>query len=692
MRKAALLKELPDIDMADALVFGNKAARLGYMSRAGFPVPPGLALSDASFRLFLKHANLDSLLQQLTRTLSSDGNSEAAVLLASIRAAILGTDLPSDLLQLLTAALEARAWGPYFAVRTSAKEEDSSTTSWAGQFTTLLNVKAENLAGAVRRCWASAFADSILTYSQALNTVRNWNEFGGVIVQEFIDADHAGVAFSVNPVTGNNSEIVIEACAGLGQLLVEGRVNPDRYVVSRLSDHITFQIGTQTQLLTGGAEGGLKIVNEMPKDRHLSTLDVLQLKALVEQLETTFGIPVDVEWAKKGTNIWALQSRPVTTTRHQSTSSTEMPALALDNYKLVFRVKKIDFLLADILMGHYRQLDCIFLQNADSFSQWIGEDTISKAGKEGFETFANIHRLHEYQSEMTRRVDYEAESFARFTSISWPESRDELAIFFRACTDLIEHYSKMDEIYIDNLVPILDKPFLFDTLGAYKNEARNLVNQALIGPTSHLALVLEIVSRQVDVAVTQLQSYSVREILDIACEHNAVEEGVLKLRATAYMMLGKKGKSSVLVGEQALRAGAILSSRNSVNVQEIAGIVANGSDVLVYAPATVVSVDYGNTEAMFRAIEAMHSGDVLVAETTAPELVAACRKASAIVTDIGGILSHAAIVSRELGIPCIVGTEIATKVIQNREVVEVDCRSSLGEAGTVRRTVLGGQY
>jgi phosphohistidine swiveling domain-containing protein len=102
------------------------------------------------------------------------------------------------------------------------------------------------------------------------------------------------------------------------------------------------------------------------------------------------------------------------------------------------------------------------------------------------------------------------------------------------------------------------------------------------------------------------------------------------------------------------------------------GTVANGSSITVTGKVRIVEVNYGDSERMEASINEMVDGEILIAEFTAPELLIACRKAKAIVTDIGGLLSHAAIVSRELNLPCLVGTKHASKLFKTGDFVKVD--------------------
>jgi phosphohistidine swiveling domain-containing protein len=118
--------------------------------------------------------------------------------------------------------------------------------------------------------------------------------------------------------------------------------------------------------------------------------------------------------------------------------------------------------------------------------------------------------------------------------------------------------------------------------------------------------------------------------------------------------------------------------KNTVGSLKVSGSVASLGKAV--GPVKIISVNYTDLGQLHEEIAKMHKGDILVTETTSPELIVACKKAAAIVTDIGGLLSHAAIVSREFGIPCIVGTENATRVFKDSDIVEVNT-----EKGTVTR-------
>ena len=185
-------------DREDAALVGNKATTLATLRRAGFPVPDGVVLTTEA----LEHA--------LTAAGLADGAPQAEVE---------AMPLPTGLEEALAAAVR-RLGSDRLAVRSSGVEEDLPDASYAGQYETVLNVPAEELGTAVRRCWASAFSDRVNAYRRARGSARQAGM--AVLIQPMVQADAAGVAFSVDPVTGDQGAAVLNAVRGLGERLVSG--------------------------------------------------------------------------------------------------------------------------------------------------------------------------------------------------------------------------------------------------------------------------------------------------------------------------------------------------------------------------------------------------------------------------------------------------------------------------------------
>ena len=202
------------------------------------------------------------------------------------------------------------------AVRSSAVDEDGATASFAGQHETYLNiVGAEAIIEAVGRCWKSARSEHALNYRRRQGLSVEQPQLG-VLVQQLVAADVAAVAFSANPITGNQGEVMINASWGLGESIVGGTVTPDTFVVRKSDLAVIRRVIANKQRMTVCAPGGTREV-EVPRFlRQAACLNdehVAELATLVLTLEAAMGYPVDIEVAFAGRELYLLQCRPITT-------------------------------------------------------------------------------------------------------------------------------------------------------------------------------------------------------------------------------------------------------------------------------------------------------------------------------------------------------------------------------------------
>ena len=277
---------------------GGKGARLSWLRRGGFNVPPGFVITSAAFRDVLASRDFEIL---------SQGGEWTQDALKRFRERMRDGSLPDHLARPIIKAY--RQLGGSAAIRSSMVGEDGETRSFAGQLDTVLNVDQETkVLEAVKRCWSSAFSWRNVRYL----TEREASGGGdpaqlvsmAVVVQQMVEAAAAGVAFSADPVTGQRC-VVIEAARGLGDALVSGLVEPDRYVVD--------------------ARGVLAETNRGDGERMILTdAQVLQLAGIVREIARRLGAPQDVEWAWDGSDFHILQSRPITSLMGQKVYSNKM--------------------------------------------------------------------------------------------------------------------------------------------------------------------------------------------------------------------------------------------------------------------------------------------------------------------------------------------------------------------------------
>ncbi len=305
---------------------GPKIARLGQLRRLGLRVPDGFAISVDGFRRFFGNTGLseriDALLAAEESNVAAQGSASVA-----IQAMIAETPMPAAIVAAIGAAygqlcLDARQVDLPVAVRSSATKEDSATRSLAGQYVTHLGVRgSEGVVAAVRSCWASLFSERALHFSFE-HGLSPWDSPMAVGVQSLVNARSAGVAFSIYPVTGNPSRMVIEGSWGWGEAVVQGLVTPDHAELDSEDGRLLEYVVAEKHVISAfDPIKGEVIEREMPANlrcaRVLADDEFAALFAVMKVIEGHYGIPVDVEWVvdrsrQPGEALTIVQTRPIT--------------------------------------------------------------------------------------------------------------------------------------------------------------------------------------------------------------------------------------------------------------------------------------------------------------------------------------------------------------------------------------------
>jgi len=303
-------------------VVGGKGAGLATMTQQGLPVAPGFTITTAAYRAYLEATGLDRRLAeqlQAAQGLPIDVLDEQAKTIAGW---FDYTELPPALFDAIATrygALCAQVGVADLsvAVRSSATAEDAAGTSFAGEYETYVGMRgAGQVALHLRRCWASAFTARALSYAWK-NGISPLQVDMAVVVQKTVAARAAGVMFTVSPLTGDRSRIVVEASYGLGLGVVGGEVTPDRYVVAKIElqvlersvgdKHVEYLDGHTAQPVDHDRRVALCLHDD----------EVIALARLGKRLERMHGAPQDIEFAidrelPAGQDIVLLQCRPVT--------------------------------------------------------------------------------------------------------------------------------------------------------------------------------------------------------------------------------------------------------------------------------------------------------------------------------------------------------------------------------------------
>lgn len=308
-------KPLASLSLQDRHLVGGKGASLGKLVKEGFNVPKGFVVLSNAFEFFLEQTGIGSLLRMEMNSLnSSSSDFQVQAIAQRLRLLICHSEIPLEIGKDILASYQMLE-SKLVAVRSSAAQEDGKSASWAGQFESFLNTDRDKLFENVRLCWASLFTERAIRYRLAMNE-QDQSLSMAVVVQQMIESETSGVAFSANPVSNDLSEIVIEAIFGLGELLVSGRLTPDCYRVNKNTfELINLRVEQQKQVMRLDSESSSSVVEleeHLGKKQKLCVTDIIKLARIIDEIESFCGFPVDVEWAMQGGQLFILQCRPIT--------------------------------------------------------------------------------------------------------------------------------------------------------------------------------------------------------------------------------------------------------------------------------------------------------------------------------------------------------------------------------------------
>jgi len=309
------IKNFLELTKKNVAVAGGKGASLGEMTNAKIPVPPGYVLLASAFDKFLEETDLT---QEVAAILGKINYSDINVVdgaSAKIRGLIMSAAMPRDLEKLIVSEFK-KLKAKFVAVRSSATAEDSSSASWAGELETYLNTTDKTLLLNVKKCWSSLFTPRAIFYRHEKKLLKTKVSVA-VVVQQMVDSEISGIAFTVHPVTQDKNQMIIEAGYGLGEAIVSGSITPDSYVLDKRDySLLDINIAEQSKKIVKGATGGVKWLNITKKDQEKQKLtgqQIVELAKICHNIEKHYKFPCDIEWAYYQKKFYITQSRPITT-------------------------------------------------------------------------------------------------------------------------------------------------------------------------------------------------------------------------------------------------------------------------------------------------------------------------------------------------------------------------------------------
>ncbi|QDV50471.1 PEP/pyruvate-binding domain-containing protein [Gimesia fumaroli] len=666
-----LIYSLSELDSSFVAEAGGKGASLGELMRAQAPVPPGFVVTSSAFQTYLASGDLKQDVIKTVQALNA-GQIDLSQAHQQIRSCFEGVAIPGEIREAVNEAANVLNV-TRVSVRSSATCEDSATSAWAGQLETFLDVRPDAIMDKIRDCWLSLFSESALSYG-ATHGFAAGEISVAVVVQQMVASDISGIGFSVHPVTQEPEIQLIEACLGLGEAIVSGRIVPDQFVVERGTNQILeSMIGEQKEALWMG-EGDTKPAWQKLDGRgsqpKISTQQVTEFAGLLTRLHDHYGHPIDTEWAIENGQFQVLQARPITTLAEEYNQT-----LIDESQEWQFTVRRPFFLLAasilpywldakhadNTLGGHLNEALLVqdetemmnlfySKESADAFLDRIGDlfqnhrDELIRILRYGLGIYAQAPPVLERGLDGFQNLE-ELEDFfadvAQHTTVfpAW------VLIYIEAHeVDDPEVRALAEQIRSHSLYPVIERNIL-EPLAAQTAEQLGFSQP---DRTGDLVLWSELKAGTVtrELLESRLQAveagdrYIFQMIGGEEKFHLVSQTGYLLTRLAKQRQLARTNNSNELTGQAAWP-----------------GIFRGRARVVLTLDAKDQTID---------------ASEVLVSIQSNPALLPLLNRCGAIVTDDGGIGCHAAILARELKKPTLIGTREATTRIQTGDLIEVD--------------------
>lgn len=314
------------VDKQSLQSVGGKNASLGEMLKAGIRVPPGFAITTDSYLELITSAGIADEIQSILLKVNPDDVASLDDACARIQALILNANMPAPIANAIH-----ENYGRLcdsccvddlpVAVRSSATAEDLPNASFAGQQDTYLWVKGlDAVIQMAQKCWASLFTARAIGYRIKMNFPHD-KVLISVGVQKMVNSRTSGVMFTLNPLNGDRSRVVVEGSWGFGEAVVSGSVTPDKFVVDKVCYEVSERTISAKTIECVYVAGNGVVHQDVDAARQavpcMNDKELMELVRVAKRIEEHYGCPMDVEWAIDHDlafpdNVFIVQSRPET--------------------------------------------------------------------------------------------------------------------------------------------------------------------------------------------------------------------------------------------------------------------------------------------------------------------------------------------------------------------------------------------
>ncbi len=707
-----------DIHAGNRQIVGGKGFALSQLVKAGFSVPNTLCITCDAYHDYVNRSGLrERILLEINRKDFKEMRWEEIWDCATrIRNMFLTVDLPPDLTQTIRAKVQAQFRDKPVAVRSSAPDEDTRQSSFAGLHESFINVRgADDIIKYLRLVWASLWSDAALLYRQEIGLDAEKSAMA-VVIQESVAGERSGVVFTRNP--NDESQAIIESVYGLNQGLVDGTIEPDRWTIDRSNQKIVSHIAPVREEWITPAPNGIhqsKLPVEKADQPPLNLQEVHTVYATASKAETYFGSPQDVEWTYQGESLVLLQSRPITTL------SSDQPGDKRGWYLSLHRS-------FDNLKDLRRKIETDLIPEMIAVAEDLRHVDLS--------TYSN--------SDLAREIQRRWEINHKWVNIYWADFipyAHGVRLFGQVYNDVVrpdDPYEFMDLLTHTGMASIQRNNMLMDLAELVRTDP--LLKQQLQqgdgadGKAEFTALISEFIEKFGDLScavtggtectlgtgplfklILEMAAHPPHSVDHTKADHNAQlqqkylagfdadrldwAQDMLDLARNSYQLrdddniyLGRIEAQLIAAVQEAKHRLQTAGDTKSLNIlqQVLTKVDMLSKNEKPTARAAVAGAQLkarqltgqpagpGIAKGKARVIRRHEDlanfkhGEILVCDAVDPNITFVVPLAAAVVERRGGMLIHGAIIAREYGLPCITGVPDATKFIHTGDGITVD--------------------